>query len=264
MLLEPRELAAGPRVRLGGRRLRHAREVLRAEPGDELRVGELGGRLGRGRVLAIDETGLELDVRLDSEPPDPLPVDLVLALPRPPSLRRILQQATALGVKRFALIHSARVEKSFWNSSALRPPELEQQLRLGLEQSRDTRLPTVERFRRFRPFVEDHLPEWSRGHPLLLAHPAEPDAPEPGGGAASAGPAGPGGLLEVGGPCVLIVGPEGGFVPYEIERLSAAGARPVALGSRPLRVETAVVALLGALCAARGSGRTAGTVAESP
>ncbi|MCE2392952.1 MAG: 16S rRNA (uracil(1498)-N(3))-methyltransferase [Proteobacteria bacterium] len=252
LLLDPGELAAGPRVRLDGRRLRHAREVLRAEPGDDLRVGELGGRLGRGRVLAIDDSVLELEVRLDSEPPDPLPVDLVLALPRPPSLRRVLQQATALGVKRFALIHSARVEKSFWNSSALRPAALEEQLRLGLEQSRDTVLPSVETFRRFRPFVEDTLPEWSRGRRLRLAHPA-PD-----------GPPSPGETPEASGPSVLIVGPEGGFVPYEFERLCEAGARPLALGSRPLRVETAVVALLGALAASVERGRQSGAPTSDP
>ena len=243
-------------------------------------------------MLAIGGDGLELEVKLEEEPPDPLPVDLVLALPRPPSLRRVLQQATALGVKRFALIHSARVEKSFWNSSALRPAALEEQLRLGLEQSRDTVLPRVETFRRFRPFVEDTLPEWSGGHPLLLAHP-EPDGSAdtispPAAGAATAGNAAadqrdrprgltdpgeelepddiavPGGPLETSGPCVLVVGPEGGFVPFEVERLRAAGARLVALGTRPLRVETAVVALLGALCAARDGGRLSGAADAGP
>ena len=43
---------------------------------------------------------------------------------------------------------------------------------------------------------------------------------------------------------MLVVGPEGGFVPRELETLAAAGARTVGLGPRALRVETAVVALL--------------------
>ncbi|MGH8310922.1 MAG: RsmE family RNA methyltransferase, partial [Steroidobacteraceae bacterium] len=45
----------------------------------------------------------------------------------------------------------------------------------------------------------------------------------------------------------LVIGPEGGFLPDELERLDAAGATRVGLGARVLRVETAVVALLARL-----------------
>ena len=126
--------AAGGRLRLMDRRYAHVKNVLRSRPGDELLVGELGGRLGRGTVVSIDAEGVELEVALARAAPPPLPIDLVVALPRPPSLRKVLQQATALGVKKIGLIQSARVEKSFWQSSTLRPHELEHQLRLGLEQ----------------------------------------------------------------------------------------------------------------------------------
>jgi RsmE family RNA methyltransferase len=46
----------------------------------------------------------------------------------------------------------------------------------------------------------------------------------------------------------LVVGPEGGFVPFEAELLRAQGLAAVHLGSRRLRVETAVAALVGRLC----------------
>jgi len=138
------ELEPG-RVCVRDRRLRHVREILRAKPGDELAVGKLGGRLGRGRIRALGEEELELEVTLERDPPPAHPAVLALALPRPPSLRKVLQQATAMGVKRFLLFGSARVEKSFWQSSALRPDAIRAELVLGLEQAGDTVLPTVER-----------------------------------------------------------------------------------------------------------------------
>jgi RsmE family RNA methyltransferase len=235
LLLEPGELAGGARVRLTDRRFEHVRRVLRARVGDEILVGEVDGRLGPARVRAIDDAALELEVALDRDPPAPLPVRLVAALPRPPSLRKLLQQATSLGVKCIALIDTARVEPSFWQSSALRPQELGRQLRLGLEQARDTALPRVELHRRFDAFVRAELPRFCQGTLLL----AEPGAPAP--------PRAPG-------PVTLLLGPEGGLLPREVAALRAAGAQPVGVGERALRVETAAVALLGALAARGGCG----------
>ncbi|HTO09027.1 MAG TPA: 16S rRNA (uracil(1498)-N(3))-methyltransferase [Myxococcota bacterium] len=230
LLFDAKDETAPGRVRVDGRRLRHAREILRAQPGDELVVGRLGGRLGRGRVAAIDAQALELEVTLDREPPPPHPAALALALPRPPSVRKVLQQGAALGVKRFLFFASARVEKSYWQSSALRPEALHEQLTLGLEQAVDTLVPTVEHERSFRRFAAETLPAFAAGVPVLAAHPGHaPAAPVPAGR------------------CVLVVGPEGGFLDGELEALVLAGAQRVGLGPRVLRVETAVVALLSKL-----------------
>jgi RsmE family RNA methyltransferase len=226
------ELEPG-RVRVSGRRLAHVREILRARPGDSLAVGRIDGRIGRGRIVSLDAEALVLEVALEREPPPALPLALALALPRPPSLRKVLQQATALGVKRFVLFASARVEKSYWQSTGLAPAALREQLLLGLEQAGDTRLPEIAFARRFRGFVEGDLPALARGGEILVAH---PDAPPLASGAHP-------------GCAALVVGPEGGFVPDELARLEAAGARRVGLGPRVLRVETAVVALLARLSA---------------
>lgn len=191
-----------------------------------LQVGEIDGLLGTGRLLAIDREGLELEVALDKEPPPPLPVALALALPRPPTLRKVLQQATALGTKRIALFGSSRVEKSFWQSRGLEPAAIEEQVRLGLEQARDTRRPRIEQVRRFRTFCGETLRELGGAGPIWLADLGAPPPPP-----------------EV--PTALVLGPEGGLLPGEIAQLEAAGAARVGLGVRPLRVETAAVALLG-------------------
>jgi RsmE family RNA methyltransferase len=233
ILLEPEDFVGDRRVRLEGRRFEHVRGVHRKGEGDELRVGQIDGLCGRGRVEQIDESGVELEVTLDTPPPPPSPIRLVVALPRPPSLRKVLQQATALGVKELVLLHTRRVEKSYWQSHGLAEGALRRQLLLGLEQARDTVLPQVLLQRRFRPFVEDELALRVASEPCLVAHPdAERACPR-----------------AVHGPLTLVIGPEGGFVPFEIERLVSIGAECVGLGERVLRVETAVVALLARLAA---------------
>ncbi|TLM67112.1 MAG: 16S rRNA (uracil(1498)-N(3))-methyltransferase, partial [Deltaproteobacteria bacterium] len=161
----------------------------------------------------------------------PSPVTLLLALPRPKALRRVLQGVTAVGIKTIVLLNTARVDKSYWQSPLLHPDALRDELLLGLEQGRDTALPQVLLRPRFRPFVEDELPALAAGRRCLVAH---PDGAEPC-------------PCNVAGPLVLAVGPEGGFVPFEVDLLSRQGFEPVHLGPRPLRVEGAVPALLGRL-----------------
>jgi len=218
----------GGRVRLTGRRLDHVREIHRAEVGDRLCVGLVDDRIGTGRVARIDSDALEMDVELERDPPEPLPLTLVLALPRPLVLKRVLLSVVSLGVKRIVLFNAKRVERSFWNSKVLREGELSKPLTLGLEQARDTRWPEVLLRTRFKPFVEDELPGIIAGSRAIVADPeAASDCPR-----------------QLKGPVTLIVGPEGGFVPYEIEKLEACGCEPVQLGERILRVETAIPVLL--------------------
>lgn len=231
LLLEPADFVGTDRVILHGRRLKHLHEVHRAVAGDSLRVGLLNGPMGEGRLLRLAADEAELAVRLDQAPPAKLPITLLLALPRPKMLRRVLQTVATMGVPRLVLLNSYRVEKSFWQTPFLAPAAVREQLILGLEQARDTVLPEVTVEPRFKPFVEDRLPELAAGTQGLVGHPGDyPPCPR-----------------AVSGPITLAIGPEGGWIPYEIEHLAAAGLTPVQLGERILRVETAVAALLARL-----------------
>ena len=231
ILLFPDDFLDAERVRLTGRRLEHVQRVHRARVGQELTVGVAGGRMGRGRLTRLDAEALEMTVVLDRDPPPALPLTLVLALPRPKVLNRVIAGVTSLGVKRIVLINAWRVEKSYWKSPRLSEENLLEQCILGLEQARDTMLPTIELRRLFRPFVEGELPAMATGTLALVAHP----------GAASACP------RAVSQAITLAIGPEGGFIAEEVASLERAGLSPVSLGERILRVETAVAILIGRL-----------------
>lgn len=231
LLLEDADFVAPDRVLLRDRRLTHLQTVHRAEVGDSLRVGRIDGLMGNGQLLRLDAHEAELQVQLDQPPPAKLDLTLLLALPRPKMLRRVLQTVASMGVPRLILLNSYRVEKSFWQTPFLEPAAAREQLILGLEQARDTVLPHVSIEKRFKPFVEDHLAQLATGSLGLVGHPGDY-------------PACPRAVTQ---PVTLAIGPEGGWIPYEVEKLQAAGLQPVQLGERILRVETAVTALLARL-----------------
>ncbi len=226
VLLDACELRPDGTARLDGRRAAHAREVLRAVPGDRVLAGVVDGRMGEAEVLSIGAAELVLRPALDREPPPPAPVALVLALPRPKILRRVLQAAAAMGVKRLALVGSWRVEKSYFASPFLAPAAMRAELLLGLEQGRDTVLPEVTVHRFFKPFVEDVLDGAFPARARLLAHPAGASPLEA--------------IAAAGRRATLAIGPEGGWTAYEAERLRERGFAPFTLGPRPLRVDVAV------------------------
>jgi 16S rRNA (uracil1498-N3)-methyltransferase len=231
LLLDDVDFTSADVARVLGPRADHIRSLLRKKPGDTLRTGRLGDGLGTATIVSDDGQEIVLQVALTEPPPLKRPHVVVLALPRPPVLRRLLQHVTAMGVEHVALLHTARVEKSYWHSPAVQPGAIASQVRLGLEQARDTISPRVTMHQRFRPFVEDELSSLRAGARLLVADPA---ATQPC----------PTDLAE---PVIVVFGPEGGLVPFESALLAEQGASFVGLGPRTLRVETAVVAALGRL-----------------
>jgi len=231
ILFEPAEAGTTIRFDATDRRARHIRTVLRAEDGDQLRVGQIGGNLGTARVR-IRAAFVELtEVELDHAPPRPLPLTLVLALPRPKVLNRVVAAVASMGVKDVHLINAWRVDKSYWKSPKVDSGNLARQSLIGLEQGVDTLLPSITLHRLFRPFVEGDLNAIAEDSLRLVAHPRDSmDAP-----------------LGVDGHVTLAVGPEGGFIDAEIESFRAQNFSAVRIGPRVLRVETALAALIGRL-----------------
>ncbi|MBA1320128.1 16S rRNA (uracil(1498)-N(3))-methyltransferase [Pseudomonas plecoglossicida] len=228
LLLEQADFIAADRVVLADRRFTHMQEIHRVAVGDNLRVGRINGLMGQASVVRLEGHEAELQVSFDQQPPAKLPLTLILAVPRPKMLRRLFQTIATLGVPRLILLNSYKVEKSFWQTPFLTPEAIRENLILGLEQARDTVLPEIIIEKRFKPFVEDRLPAIAADTLGLVGHPGDY-------------PACPRAVQQ---PVTLAIGPEGGWIPYEVDLLAKAGLQPVQLGARILRVETAVTALL--------------------
>lgn len=212
------------------RQIKHLNQHLQLRAGDTLKVGVRDGQRYLTEVQSITAQQIMLRPIQTESVPNKVPVHLILALPRPKVLRRMIMDAVTLGVERISLIHSYRVDKSYWQSPFLQ--QLDDYVTLGLEQAGDTIVPEIQLYKRFKPFVEDVLPTLiSEQRPAYVAHPyAEQSMPH----AIAHG-------------CNLIVGPEGGFIPYEIELLKKNGCQAMSLGNRILRTETAVSNILGRL-----------------
>ncbi|MBM6552143.1 16S rRNA (uracil(1498)-N(3))-methyltransferase [Marinomonas ostreistagni] len=233
ILLVPEQRLAEDRYQLSERQFEHITQVLKKTDGEHLRVGVLNQKIGAAR---FDEPARQVVLEtLDQAPPSALPMTLVMALPRPNMLKRTLMNATAMGVKSIHLLNSAKVEKSYWQSPVLQPESLHGFLLEGLEQARDTQLPVLHMHKRFRPFVEDILPNLLKNNLGLLAHPYN----------AAACP------VDLDESCVLAIGPEGGWNEFEVEKWLSAGMQAVHLGERILKVETAIPVLLSRLYPAK-------------
>ena len=227
ILLAPEDWLDESTVCLDDRRHEHIRGVLKAEIDDALRVGLLGGLRGSGTVIKLSDERTHLQVDLVDPPLPRHPCDLILALPRPKMLRRVFRTAAEMGVAHLYLINSARVEKSYWQSPLLQPDRIDAALTAGLERAGDTVLPQVHLHPRFKPFVEDQLPRLIGSSGCWIAHPGAPEA-----------------LATQSRKGLIMLGPEGGFVPYEVELAKSMGARPARLSDRILSVDTAVTAAL--------------------
>lgn len=234
ILVDAPDLSNHREIQLTGRHMDHVVNVLKARVGDDVRVGFINGRLGSGRLVRRNDQSVTLEVTLGEAPPRPR-VTMVLAMVRPQIMKRTLQHLATLGVRRILLIGARRVETSYFGQRLFDGDGYVEHLLLGLEQAVDTWLPEVSIHRRFKPFIEDTLPELIGDVPESCRYVAHPAATETASN------------RNENGPVALAVGPEGGWSTFEVERFVELGFSPISLGQRTLKVETAVPYLFGTL-----------------
>lgn len=236
ILLQPADVSETGRAELSGVRAEHIRNVLRAEPGKDLRIGLLNGSLGRGIVTHVSGASVTLTCEFEAEPPPRPAIDLLLAMPRPKVLKRLWAQFAALGVGRIILTNAGKVERYYFDTHILAPDFYTARFIEGLQQAGDTHLPNVTIVKNLKLFLEtETFPKVGK---RMVADPsAELSLFQ---------------CLEKSGEKVpnlgrilMAVGPEGGWTPYELEMFQANGFEVVGMGPRILRTDTACVALLG-------------------
>ena len=223
----------GTTILLGGDEGRHAAVVRRIAAGETVLVSDGRGRGVRGRVVEAGKTGLRLEVLEQLSAPEPsLRVVAVQALAKGDRSELAVEMLTEVGVSeiwpwqasRSIVRWSAeRGEKSLgkWRSTA----------REATKQSRRLVQPTL------RPVLSTGqlaaaLAEVDLA--LVLHEDADTLLREV--------------ELPAAGTVAVVVGPEGGIAPEELERFAAAGARAVSVSDAVLRTSTAgVVAVAGLL-----------------
>lgn len=211
--------------------VQHIRQVLKSDIGDNIKVGILSGQLGMATIAEMSETQIVLDnITCTTSPPNKLPLTVILALPRPKVLRRLIMDMTAMGVESLYLVNSYRTEKSYWQSPFLN--KIDEYIIEGLQQSCDTIPLKVYYKKRLKPFVEDELADIIYQKNAMIAHPYAHEHFSK--------------KYQANKPSVLVIGAEGGFIDYEVDLFTKHGCEACHIGKRILRTENAVSVLCGA------------------
>ena len=232
VLIEASEIGSRGLVTLMGSRAAHLLGVLHVSPGQDVRVGVVDGPCGLGRVESVGADAVTLRCTLEEAVPPRPAVDLLLAVPRPKVMRRLWAQIAALGVGQIILTNAEKVERHYFDTHILTPETYRPLLIEGLQQARDTRLPSVSIHRKFRILVEDDLDTLFPRGLRVVADPSATNALTD--------------VVKASGEerLLLAIGPEGGWNAFELGLLEAHGFQKAGMGPRTLRTDTACIALL--------------------
>jgi 16S rRNA (uracil1498-N3)-methyltransferase len=227
LLADPERLA-GLTLTVEGEPYRHLFRARRVAVGERLRVVDGAGRARFGEVAGVGKAAATitlLEPAPDFEPA--VRVELLVTTLKPERAAWLVEKATEVGVAAIRFLHSARAPRTFGDGTIER---LRRVAAAAVEQCGRARLP---------PVTGTHT--WEEVETLTVGFadlrvldtvsnsapaPDAPDAPD-----ASDAP----------GDLALLVGPEGGWTEEERESLRRLGWRPLLLGSRVLRTETAAV-----------------------
>jgi 16S rRNA (uracil1498-N3)-methyltransferase len=219
-------LPEGDRCELGGTEFHHLAHVLRARIGDHLTVFDGSGTEVEAEIAGLSKTAatLRLGVRRRDSPATDCEIVLATAVPKLDRFRWLVEKATELGVARLIPLQTAR---SVVSPGAVKLDKMRQAVIEACKQSGRNRLMEIEPVTSWREFLSGSVPT-SRA---FLADPAGDPLPDLAD------------LRQQGQRVLLIVGPEGGLTEVERHEAMEAGARPVTLGPRILRIETAALAM---------------------
>jgi 16S rRNA (uracil1498-N3)-methyltransferase len=241
LLVEPAALDAAE-VRVEGEAYRHLFRAARLRAGDELRVADGRGRARRGRVARVERRVAVVTLGEEAAANEAArAVELLVAPPRPQRAAWLVEKGTEVGCAAVRFVAAGRAPRRF---AAAQIEHLGRVAQAAVEQCDRSRVPAVTGTHAF-----DELPRLLAPLParwfLDLAGPsgAPPAGATPEGALAGEALASAASALAAAPPAAaLLIGPEGGWSAEERRHLAAWGCRPLSLGPRTLRVETAAVA----------------------
>ena len=211
----------------GDPRFDHIRGVLKLGVGDAFMVGAVDGPRGDAEILKIEKTAIEVAITWDREAmPPPPEIHLILAIPRPATARKVLFDATTLGVHSFHFFAAEKGDPSYEKSSLWTEEKWRSHIFKGAEQAFNTAIPKVTVSKSLDKALT--LASTVRTRAALDVY--EGTTPY----SACTGEL----------PMALAIGGERGWSPRERTTLRQAGFSLYTLGDRVLRVETAVTAAL--------------------
>lgn len=228
------DVEAGATVVLDGPEGRHAATVRRIAAGERVDVADGSGVLARCTVRSTERGQVLLDVEERVELPEPSPrFVLVQALAKGERDELAVEAATELGVDEVVPWQAERSVVLWRGERGDRSRRRwEQTVRTAAKQSRRARVPVVGELVRIAGLVD-------RVRAAALGVVLHEDATHPLAGVA----------VPTSGEVVLVVGPEGGIAPAEVDALVAAGAVVCRIGREVLRSSTAGPAALSVLSA---------------
>jgi 16S rRNA (uracil1498-N3)-methyltransferase len=202
---------------------RHVSASRRLKPGDTLWLFDGNGNLAHATLNAGSGRTLSAVVTRREQRPAPAPsLHLACALPKGDRAASLMDMATQLGMASFTplLCERSVVDPSTGSLERLRRICLE-----ACKQSRRAHVPVIHAPATLANVLEGGQAKWIA---------------DPNGSAI-------GKLLPISQPLTVLIGPEGGFTPAELETATRHGAVFVALGTGILRIEAAAIALTSAI-----------------
>lgn len=218
LLADPGSFDVGE-VRVEGEPYRHLFRARRLALGDPVRVVDGRGRARWAEVARVDRSVAILRLGEAAPVNEPeLRLDLLVPTCRPERASWLVEKATELGVASIRFLHTERAPREFGEGTIAR---LRRVASAALEQSHGSRLPDITGPHDWRELT---VLTDGAGERWVLDTEAEPTGWSPAGGSGA-----------------LLIGPEGGWSPGERGHLADAGWKPVGLGPRVLRLETAAI-----------------------
>lgn len=229
-LYAPSPLAAGGLVTLPPEQAHYVSAVMRLSVGASVALFNAEDGEWQGRIVALRRDRAEIAIAARLRPPMPTETPdlwLVFALLKRQATDLVIQKATELGVAAIFPVITARGIGERVNLARL--------LTIATEAAEQCERLSVPKIAPPEP-LSDLLAAWPPGRPLVAAL-ERVDCPP---------------IMPIAGPAALLIGPEGGFTPAELDVLRAHPfLMPATLGPRILRAETAAIAGLALLQAAR-------------